>query len=113
MNDLVDPGPSRTFVFLDEREDVINTGNFFVMMDGFADRPELAGFSTDYPASYHNLAGSLSFADGHVEAHRWADGRTVPPLGKNEMGVRRSGIFSSPNNADIRWLQERATRKLN
>jgi len=25
----------------------------------------------DFPASYHNGAAGLSFADGHSEVHRW------------------------------------------
>jgi hypothetical protein len=35
----------------------------------------------NWPASYHNRAGSLNFADGHSEIKRWRDSRTMPPLG--------------------------------
>ena len=33
---------------------------------------------TSLPASYHNGAASLSFADGHSELHKWANAGTKP-----------------------------------
>jgi prepilin-type N-terminal cleavage/methylation domain-containing protein len=114
-SDFVDPGPSMTFVFLDMREDSVNTGGFGVSMDGFPDQPEKTTWGTDWPASYHNRAGGLSFADGHSEIHRWRDERTMPPIVKGKNGLFVAGIRmpASPNNKDIIWLQEHATRKLN
>ena len=104
-----DPGPSSTFVLLDMREDSINTGGFGVNMAGFPDDPSLHGFiGFDYPASYHNESGSLSFADGHSETKRWMDPRTKPPIEKGKwMDLNDE---NTPNNPDIRWLQEKATR---
>ncbi len=103
------PGPSTTFVLLDMREDSINTGGFGVNMAGFPDQPELHGFiGFDYPASYHSDSGTLSFADGHSETRRWIDPRTRPPLVKDDWLMLNDEI--TPNNPDIRWLQERATR---
>ena len=108
MSDMVDPGPSRTFVFLDMREDSIDVGNFATDMTGWPDQPELTGFY-DLPGSYHHRAGGLSFADGHSEIKRWMNDETMPPL-------VHDGLISdwrpSPNNQDIQWLQERSTRKL-
>ena len=34
----------------------------------------------DFPASYHNGAGVLAFADGHAEIHKWLDARTRPKI---------------------------------
>ena len=112
LNDLSDPGPSRTLLFWYQREDSINTGNFLIDMSGFPDKPALTKFSGDFPASYHNRAGGLSFTDGHVEIKRWLDPRTTPPLLKNSTGLFAGGPVSSPNNQDIIWLQERSTRKI-
>jgi prepilin-type N-terminal cleavage/methylation domain-containing protein/prepilin-type processing-associated H-X9-DG protein len=108
LTDIKDPGPSRTLLFWDEREDMINYGNFFVDMSGYPNQPALFQFGGDMPASYHNGAGSISFVDGHAEMKRWLDRRTAPPL-KNS--VWWYGGFS-PYNPDIIWLQERATRKI-
>lgn len=107
-----DPGPSSTFVLLDMREDSINTGGFGVNMAGFPDNPELHRFvGWDYPASYHNQSGALSFADGHSETKRWIDARTRPPLVKGAYLSLRNE--PTPNNPDVRWLQEKATRLKN
>jgi prepilin-type processing-associated H-X9-DG protein len=109
FSDMVDPGPSDTFVFLDVREDSINTGAWGVMMNGYPD-PALVGWTSDWPASYHNRAGGFSFADGHSEIHRWLDPRTMPPLVKGSDHLTFGGWVPSPNNRDLVWLQEHATR---
>ncbi len=106
--DMIDPGPTQTFVFLDMREDSIDVGNFAPRMSGWPDQPWLYGFD-DLPGSYHHRACGFSFADGHSEIHRWRDDRTMPPI-VQDGNVNDS--FSSPNNPDVAWLQERATRPL-
>ncbi len=111
QGDFVDPGPALTLLFLDQREDSISWGNFFVDMDGFPDEPALTKMG-DWPASYHNGAGSLSFVDGHVETKRWQDPRTTPPVRPGSAWLFSDGIVSLPNNADIIWLQQRATRRM-
>ena len=104
--DMVDPGPSRTFVLLDMREDSVDIGNFAPNMRGWPDNPEQVGFY-DLPGNYHHIANSFSFADGHAEIHRWRHPDTTPPLVRN--GTVRD-TFLSPNNPDIQWLQEHSTR---
>jgi len=107
-SEMVDPGPVRTFLLLDMREDSIDIGNFATDMRGWPDKPAQTGFY-DFPASYHNRAGGLSFADGHSEIKRWLDPRTMPRLVK---GGLVPDVIASPRNKDIIWLQERATRKV-
>jgi prepilin-type N-terminal cleavage/methylation domain-containing protein/prepilin-type processing-associated H-X9-DG protein len=105
MSDIAKPSPSMAFVFIDEREDSINDSYFAVGMNGFGgDGSEFV--IVDYPASYHNNAGSLSFADGHTEFKKWMDPRTMPPLRRGEI---LEWYVNSPNNPDVRWLQERST----
>ena len=108
MSDLNDPSPSMTWVIMDEREDSINDGELVVGMDGYPDKPQQWRI-VDYPASYHNGAGGLSFADGHAEIRKWKDPRTRPVLKK---GTLINLNVSSPNNVDVYWLMERSTRKL-
>ena len=108
MSDLIDPGPTMTWVILDEREDSINDAELVVGMDGFPDKPTQWKL-VDYPAGYHNSAAGLSFADGHSEVHKWKDARTVPVLKK---GALLPLNVTSPNNQDAYWLMERSTRKL-
>jgi prepilin-type N-terminal cleavage/methylation domain-containing protein len=99
------PGPTKTWVFLDQREDLINWGNFMTDMRGFPDKPELYGFQQDLPGIYHNLACGFSFADGHSEIHRWGDPRTMPPLYS-----KVAEQLPTPGNPDVAWLQEHSTR---
>jgi len=108
MSDMVDPGPSSTFVFLDEREDTMNDGMFVVDMNGYPNQGSRFHI-VDIPASYHNKAGGFSFADGHSEIKKWRDSRTMPPF---KPGVATPFDFPSPNNPDVLWMQERATRKM-
>jgi prepilin-type N-terminal cleavage/methylation domain-containing protein len=110
LGDLVDPGPTMTVLFWDQREDSINTGNFFIDMTGWPAAPNLTQWNQDLPGSYHGRAGGLSFADGHSEIRRWKDIRTMPPIIKG--GNPFPGAVPQPNNRDIIWLQERATRRL-
>ena len=58
LEDMVDPGPSNTFVFLDEREDSINDGMFVVDMGGYPDKPAMHRM-VDIPASYHGGGGGF------------------------------------------------------
>ncbi len=93
------PGPSMTFVLLDERQDSINDAYFATEMDGY---PNAATTKiVDYPASYHNRAGGFAFADGHSEVHKWRDDRTCPPI---KTGLQLN--IASPNNQDVVWMQE-------
>jgi prepilin-type N-terminal cleavage/methylation domain-containing protein/prepilin-type processing-associated H-X9-DG protein len=67
VGDLNIPGPSNIFVWVDEHADSINDASF-------RENPGLPPGGekwADLPASYHNGAGSLSFADGHSEIHKW------------------------------------------
>ncbi|MCF7669697.1 MAG: type II secretion system GspH family protein [Verrucomicrobia bacterium] len=105
MTDFANPGPAKTWVLIDEREDSINDSFFVVDMTGWLVN-QRSFMIVDYPASYHNGAGGLSFADGHAEIRKWVDPRTTPQLRKGELIPLD---VPSPNNDDIYWLHERTT----
>ena len=107
QSDLANPGPSQIFVFLDMRSDSIDMGNFSTDMAGWPNQPARYAFF-DLPGYYHHFAAGFSYADGHSEIHRWRDKRTMPTL------VREGYVndqYSSPNNPDVAWLQQHATRR--
>ena len=106
---LLNPGASKTWVFLDEREDGINDGWFAVDMGAYDPIRPGAYTMVDFPASYHNRAGGFSFADGHSEIRKWLDGRTIPSL---KFGQVLPLGQSSPNNRDVAWIQERTSSKV-
>jgi prepilin-type N-terminal cleavage/methylation domain-containing protein/prepilin-type processing-associated H-X9-DG protein len=114
--DLSVPGPDRIFVFLDEREDAINWGNFYTDMAGYPTPANPNGTPTSYkladiPGYYHGNACGFSFADGHSELRKWRDSRTMtPPLQHQALTFDGSTETPSPLNNDVAWLQDHATR---
>lgn len=98
MGDFVYPGPSENWVHLDEHPGSINDAGFF--------NPYVAQW-IDLPASYHNGAGGLSFADGHAEIHKW-----VSSVHKAKSAA--DAAFNAPAKAgdkDIAWMSYRGGRK--
>src|SRR5262249_29599383 len=85
INGAYGAGPDKIFVFLDEREDCVNWGNYMTDLHGAPTatqpaQPVAYEFQQDIPGFYHNRGCGFSFADGHSEMHRWLDPRTTPPL---------------------------------
>jgi prepilin-type N-terminal cleavage/methylation domain-containing protein/prepilin-type processing-associated H-X9-DG protein len=62
---LVIPGAANLWVFIDENPRSINDGSFICI-------PTVNQW-IDFPASYHNNAGGLAYADGHAQIKRWKD----------------------------------------
>jgi prepilin-type N-terminal cleavage/methylation domain-containing protein len=108
VTDMTMPAPVDTFVMLDERDDSINDGYFVVPMDGDDPLNPSAWFIRDFPASYHNGAGGLNFADGHSEIKRWLDSRT---RANHRDNFHLTLGPPSPANQDVHWLQQRATSR--
>jgi len=81
LTQVLKPGPSMTILFLDERCDSINDGEWCTSMYGWPDAPAQWKL-IDFPASYHGGAGGVSFVDGHSEIHKRRDPRTNPPIGR-------------------------------
>lgn len=62
--------PANLWVVMDEHPDSINDG--FLQSDPHTDITQwVAGTWNDLPASYHNGACGIAFADGHSEIHMW------------------------------------------
>ena len=101
---VVNPGPAMTSVFLDERCDSINDGEWCSGMNGWPSQPR-SWVLVDFPGSYHAGACGISFADGHSEIHKWRDGRTTPPIG----GITALNV-SMTNSVDAYWIMEHSTR---
>ncbi|MBI3870996.1 MAG: prepilin-type N-terminal cleavage/methylation domain-containing protein [Verrucomicrobia bacterium] len=88
------PKPSEIYVFLDEHPDTLNDGFF---MNRWAE-PKWGNL----PANYHDSGANLSFADGHVERHRWVEETTLKPNIKGGSG----GVFATDSSRDYDWLRE-------
>jgi prepilin-type N-terminal cleavage/methylation domain-containing protein/prepilin-type processing-associated H-X9-DG protein len=112
------PGPSDTWVFVDERQDCINWGNYAADMAGDEPNdPPLYEFSEDMPGMYHNRSAGYAFADGHATIQHWLDLRTTPPLQPPEQGSSGSTgpavpTLYVPRDVDVRWIQLHSVRAL-
>jgi prepilin-type processing-associated H-X9-DG protein len=97
QSDIKAPSPALCWVTIDENPFSINDGWFVC---------DLVGNTwLDVPATYHNGAGGVSFADGHAEIKKWKDknivGLSRPPAGGGEP--------RDPNSLDLQWLKDRST----
>jgi prepilin-type N-terminal cleavage/methylation domain-containing protein/prepilin-type processing-associated H-X9-DG protein len=90
--------PSDTFVFLDEQADTLNDGFFVNNLEGY--------MWGNVPGSYHTGTANFSFADGHLEAHRWQVPNTIQPV----RGARIAAFPASPPT-DFDWLKIRTSYK--
>jgi prepilin-type N-terminal cleavage/methylation domain-containing protein/prepilin-type processing-associated H-X9-DG protein len=103
LSDMITPGPTMTFVLLEERQESINDGFFVVKMSTYPDLNSTV--MVDFPASYHGGSCTFAFADGHAEIHKWLDSRTKPPF-----NLQLPLNVSQPNSKDVQWLREHSTR---
>lgn len=104
LQDIIAPGPSDAWVFMDERADSINDGLFAV--------EAAAQYAIiDYPSSYHDGGSSISFADGHTEYHRWIEPTTDPPMNLNQH-LPGGSKLTSPDDLDMQWLVSHTTSRL-
>ena len=93
------PAPSDIFVFIEEHPDSINDGYFL--------NRALSATWTDLPASYHNGAANLAFADGHLEMHRWTLASTKPPAKPDSAGLPLA--LKENDRTDFYWLVRRTS----
>lgn len=92
--EILDPGPSSAFVFIDEHEKSINDGMFAFDMTG---RYGLL----DVPGNRHNNGFVLTFADGHAETWKLLDPRSISWISLP--------IPNNPLNKDWQRLSRAAT----
>jgi prepilin-type processing-associated H-X9-DG protein len=55
----------------------------------------------DMPASYHNRACMISFADGHSMLKKWTDSVVIAQATINTL--------QDPNSGDLQWLEAATT----
>jgi prepilin-type N-terminal cleavage/methylation domain-containing protein/prepilin-type processing-associated H-X9-DG protein len=99
---LVKPGPSMTWIVLDEHPDSINDSIFFFA----AGRTPSSATWADLPASHHyGGGGNLSFADGHSEIRKWKSEKTKQPVTTTEKPW--GAQLPDRNSEDYVWMNER------
>ncbi len=99
-SDFIYPGATETWVYLDEHPDSINDAGFF--------NPRVSSW-IDQPATYHNGAAGVAFADGHSEIHKWKKSLSNPRAQR----VKFTDAIDAPasvGDADIHWMSYHAGR---
>jgi len=100
---LINPGAASLWLFIDENPISINDSSFICI-------PGVNQW-IDCPASYHNNAGGISFADGHAQIKRWQDptvlrGWAPPTIQPGNPGFTR---LPPGNPSDLGFLQPLST----
>jgi prepilin-type processing-associated H-X9-DG protein len=91
--------PAKTWVFMDEHPDSINDGSFASQMAAVG---SVSAQIIDFPASYHDGACGLSFADGHSENHKWIGLKIKPPV--MHTGLLALNVSAGDSVPDVIWL---------
>lgn len=94
--------PANRFVFADVNPASICTPGFGVDMN-------LQSF-IHLPSSFHRNRGVVSFADSHVESHKWLDPRTTIGLPTGSSGFITHGT-PAVGSPDLLWIAERTTSR--
>src|SRR5882724_5820402 len=100
QSDISALGAAKTWVFIDESPLSINDGWFC------CDPSPTANNWIDKPATYHDRAGGLAFADGHAQIRVWKDANLIA-----YKGPRGTGLTPQPGVGDLQWLGARTSVK--
>ncbi|HVY70652.1 MAG TPA: hypothetical protein VHH73_12040, partial [Verrucomicrobiae bacterium] len=95
--------PSLAIVFVDERDDSIDDGEFAIDMG--------ANSIPNVPAGYHGGSGGVTFADGHAEIHRWRSPEVLRTQQKGAQTKKWEFMSVAATNPDLVWLREHGTAK--
>ena len=101
MTDLTLPGPSMSWLVIDEHPDSIDdcilyTNPYFTSG---------TGQFTELPSNDHGGACGVGFADGHAEIHKWVDSLSLWPVEY----ITRNQVSVS-NSRDLAWMSQRTPR---
>jgi prepilin-type processing-associated H-X9-DG protein len=111
LSQIQRPGPSAAAVFIEENEKSIQQSAF-----GINAPNNLTLFSSalwtwiSFPATRHNSAGLLTFADGHVETWRWREANTLQVAQLNDWLVVKPAVPGT--DRDLRRFFEAVPEKV-
>ena len=91
---------SDALVFVDERDDSIDDGEFAIDMG--------VNQIVNFPSGYHGGAGGVTFADGHAEIHHWRSAE-LQASQQYVQTVKHEFTRVAANNPDLQWLRAHAT----
>lgn len=103
LSNMYNPGPGKTWVFIEESPYSIDDGFFAV-------NPSETTEWVNSPAVLHGNASVLAFADGHTDAHRWTDSSMITETPTMPGTPPNSDNWpASPPYSDLQWLNSIST----
>jgi prepilin-type N-terminal cleavage/methylation domain-containing protein len=106
QSNMIQPGPSKTFVFIEESPYSIDDGFFAV-------NPSETTSWVNSPAVLHGHSSEMAYADGHSEARQWTDGSMISEwLPANSTANTDNWPATSPYS-DLAWLNSVTTAPSN
>ena len=98
--DFNNPGPSQSWVFMEEHPDSIDDGMVYT-----SSYPTT--YFTELPANYHDGAAAITFADGHVVMQKWTG--SVLPHRPVTFAVQQQ-VACPVTDPDMVWLAQHTPR---
>jgi len=99
QTDIAGAAPSEIFTFLDVAPGYICHSAFVVVEDSIV--------YYHLPSAQHSQSGVVTFADGHIESHRWSEPKTVRDAQTVEWITTHLNFETG--NRDLKWLQAHAS----
>jgi len=100
LDQIAEHVPEDLFVFGEEHDDQLDDGRFRV-----SDWSYSVGGWAGFPSGRHTRSGNFSFADGHVDNHRWVNPATLVPVQRKH----RNGGLLQKTREDWNWLREHSS----
>jgi prepilin-type N-terminal cleavage/methylation domain-containing protein/prepilin-type processing-associated H-X9-DG protein len=100
---LIIPGPSQSWVYVDEEPDSINDAGCFP--------PATENNIVDVPATYHNGACGFSFADGHSEIKKWVGPAMNGPQATKVAFISEGNVPCQRGDPDWEWYRYHTPRQ--
>jgi prepilin-type processing-associated H-X9-DG protein len=100
QSDFALASPAKTFTFADVAPGYV-CHPAFVVVEG-------SGFYYHLPSAQHDRGSTVAFADGHADYQKWRDPKSVKDA-LTVQWIENHLYFTSRDNPDLKWLQERAS----
>ena len=97
LSQIRSPSPAKAFVYIDEHENSIDNGLFYVIERTTPTPASWTWYWVDFPSLRHQGGCGLSFADGHSEIWKFRDPRTYQ--------IGATDVSHIPDH----WLQDQYT----
>jgi prepilin-type N-terminal cleavage/methylation domain-containing protein/prepilin-type processing-associated H-X9-DG protein len=106
LSSITRPGPSRTWVFIEESPYTIDDGFFAV-------NPNTPTTWVNSPAVLHGNGSNLAYADGHAAMRQWTDSNMINLKPAPGSSTTEAATTASPTSGDLAWFISHTTAPSN